>query len=61
MVGDLFGFDYFINEYQIGYYDKDLNLLFCVGFMVDGKKGIFVFNVGICEWVRNWYCFFLEM
>lgn len=59
--GDSPGPDYFINEYQTGYYDKDLNLLLCVGFMVDGKKGILAFNVGTREWVRNWYCPLLEM
>nr|PNR46142.1 hypothetical protein PHYPA_013261 [Physcomitrium patens] len=56
VAGDVPGADFSINEYQTGVFCESLNLLLCVGFMIDGRKGILAFDVVQCRWRENWVC-----
>lgn len=55
-VGDVPGPDFSLNEYQTGSYCERRNILFCVGFLEGGGKGILAFHLGKREWLYEWRC-----
>ncbi|KAG0614751.1 hypothetical protein M758_6G201300 [Ceratodon purpureus] len=56
IAGDVPGIDFSLNDHQTGVYCESENLLLCVGFMVNGIKGILAFDVGKLEWRADWLC-----
>lgn len=59
--GDVPGTDFSLNDYQTGVYCESQNLLLCVGFMVNGSKGILAFDVRKRKWLENWICPFYQL
>ncbi|KAG0626017.1 hypothetical protein M758_2G096300 [Ceratodon purpureus] len=53
---DVPGAEFSLNDYQTGVYYERLGLLLCVGFMVDGRKGILAFDVEKRKWREDWIC-----
>ncbi|KAG0585782.1 hypothetical protein KC19_2G038600 [Ceratodon purpureus] len=53
---DVPGAEFSLNEYQTGVYCERSGLLLCVGFMVDGRKGILAFDVEKRKWRKDWIC-----
>ncbi|KAG0553911.1 hypothetical protein KC19_12G048800 [Ceratodon purpureus] len=53
---DVPGAKFSLNEYQTGVYCERSGLLLCVGFMVDGRKGILAFDVEKRKWRKDWIC-----
>lgn len=54
--GDVPGNDFSLNDYQTGVYCERLKLLLCVGFMVNGSKGILAFDVEKRKWREDRIC-----
>jgi hypothetical protein len=59
--GDVPGSDFSLNDYQSGVYCERLKLLLCVGFMVNGSKGILAFNVENRKWREDFVCPFHQL
>lgn len=55
-VGDVPGPDFGLNEYQTGSYCERWKILFCIGFLSGGGKGILAFHVEKREWLHEWRC-----
>ncbi|KAG0586198.1 hypothetical protein KC19_2G071800 [Ceratodon purpureus] len=53
---DVPGAEFSLNDYQTGVYCERLGLLLCVGFMVDGRKGVLAFDVEKRKWRKDWIC-----
>ena len=53
---DVPGADFSLNDYQTGVYCESQKLLLCVGFMVNGNKGILAFDVIKRKWREDWIC-----
>ncbi|KAG0626019.1 hypothetical protein M758_2G096500 [Ceratodon purpureus] len=58
---DVPGADFSLNDYQTGVYCERLKLLLCVGFMVNGRKGILAFDVEKRKWREDWICPFHQL
>jgi hypothetical protein len=59
--GDVPGSDFSLNDYQTGVYCESLKLLLCVGFMVNGSKGVLAFDVEKRKWREDWICPFFQL
>ena len=61
VAGDVPGADFSLNDYQTGVYCESQKLLLCVGFMVNGSKGILAFDVAKGQWREDWICPFFQL